>query len=101
MWVKISPGRERGQKTTLRLRLLLVRRRVRLDLLLRRRRDDDLRSAGLRPIEVEEPAPRLVGPLVGVSAEEVTLRLDQVRGAAALAIGVEIGQRRNRQCLCI
>jgi hypothetical protein len=34
-------------------------------------------------------------------AEEVTLRLDQVRGAAALAIGVEIGQRRNRQCLCI
>jgi hypothetical protein len=36
-----------------------------------------------------------------IRAEEVTLRLDQVRGAAALAIGVEIGQRRNRQCLCI
>jgi len=42
-----------------------------------------------------------VEAIKAVRAEEVTLRLDQVRGAAALAIGVEIGQRRNRQCLCI
>jgi len=53
------------------------------------------------------PPPRAVVEVLAVEAvetiraEEVTLRLDQVRGAAALAIGVEIGQRRNRQGLCI
>ena len=50
------------------------------------------RAAAAGPVGVEELAARLVDALVGVGAEVVALGLEQVRGQAAAAVAVEVGQ---------
>ena len=45
-----------------------------------------------RPFRVEELAFGLVDALVGVGAEEVALRLQQIRGQALGAVAVVVGQ---------
>src|SRR5262249_61400173 len=52
------------------------------------------RAAAAGPVGVEELAARLVGPLVGVGAEVVALGLQEIRGQAAGAVAVEVGQGR-------
>lgn len=46
----------------------------------------------LHPLGVEELANRLVDALIGVSSEEVALRLQQVRRQPRRAVAVVIGQ---------
>src|ERR1035438_4934554 len=59
-------------------------------------------AARAGPVGVEELAARLVDALVGVRAEVVALRLQQVRRQPRAAIAVEEGQRcherRHRDC---
>src|SRR5208283_1623281 len=50
------------------------------------------RAAMTGPVGVEELAPGAVDPLVGVSAEEIALGLQQVGRQSLAAIAVEIGQ---------
>src|SRR5215471_8010240 len=52
-------------------------------------------TATARPVRMEKLAARPVHALVGVSAEEVALRLQQVRGQTLGAVAVEERERRR------
>src|SRR5581483_6736235 len=54
--------------------------------------DRELRAGRFGPVEVEELAARLIGALVGMGAEIVALRLEQVGRKAGGAVAVVIGQ---------
>src|SRR5947208_2516973 len=47
----------------------------------------------LRPLGVEELARGFIEPLVGVRAEEVALRLEQIRGKTIRPVAVEVRER--------
>ena len=56
---------------------------------------DEVPKEGAIPELDRQERALLANALEAVRAEEIALRLDQVRGAAALAVAVEIGKRRG------
>src|SRR5438105_3524502 len=52
----------------------------------------DLRAGRLGPVDVEELSTRLVGALVRMCTEEVTLRLQQVGREARRTVAVVVGE---------